>query len=120
MLEPETDGIHEPMARRACRVLNVLDHQLPAPLRLLIDEWIRKRRNDAGRRRRHMLAQQPLANEDAARRRRRVGWSRRGSEERALTEKAGALRVWRKLHHLELLFRRRQPVHVRELGGQKA
>ena len=93
MLEAETDGIHQPMARRAGRVLDVLDHQLPAPLRLLIDQRIGQRRDDAWRRRRHVLAEQPLANEDAARRRRRVGRPRRRRQERALAENPGAIRV---------------------------
>ena len=90
------------------------------PFGLLIDERIRQRRNDAGRRRRHVLAEQPLANEDAARRRRRVGRSGRRRQERALAENARAIRSCRELHHLELFLRRRQTVHLGQLRRQEA
>ena len=50
-----------------------------ASLRRLIDERIGQRRVDAGRRRRHVLAEQPLANEDSARRRRRCRSGRRST-----------------------------------------
>ena len=67
LLEPESDGIHQPMTARARRILRMLDHALALRASRIGRRRLGQVRVHARRRVRHDLTEHVLAHEQAAR-----------------------------------------------------